>query len=326
MKDILVTVCCTAYNHEKYIRNCLDGFIMQKTSFNYEVIVHDDASTDGTQDIIREYAEKYPDIIKPIYQKENKYQNNISIIKEYILPQIRGKYVAFCEGDDFWCDPLKLQKQVQALESNPDSNLCVHSVQAINEDGSYLDKTYPNHLINSYRLSSKDFFCIACKDYEFQTTSYMIRADLYNSFLTEDSELFDVAPVGDWPMLLYFGSQGSVIFISDIMSCYRNNSYNSFCSTFNDVDLDKKISFYKQMIQMVKVFDEFTNYEYREYSKYLYLRELKGYYYLLSENKKYKDLISKQFRVLFKNETIKNKMFILFNAFFPKLSIYLNRL
>ena len=125
--DIKVSVYCLAYNHEKFIRNTLDGFVSQKTNFKYEVIIHDDASTDNTTNIIREYEEKYPDIIKPIYQTENQYSKGIGIIPNYIVPRIRGKYVAACEGDDYWCDDYKLQKQFDYMEKHSECSMCVHN-------------------------------------------------------------------------------------------------------------------------------------------------------------------------------------------------------
>ena len=135
-KEVIgVSVYCTAYNHEKYIRNALEGFIKQKTTFKYEVIVHDDASTDNTASIIREYEEKYPNIIRPIYQTENQYSKGIDFIKNDICPLMRGKYVAVCEGDDYWTDELKLQSQYDGLEKNPTCFYCVHKVNTILEDG-----------------------------------------------------------------------------------------------------------------------------------------------------------------------------------------------
>ena len=110
--EMMVSVICLAYNHGKYVRETLEGFVSQKTDFPFEVIVHDDASTDNTADIIREYEKKYPDIIKPIYQVQNQYSQKVDIYKEFELPRMSGKYVAFCEGDDYWSDPYKLQKQV----------------------------------------------------------------------------------------------------------------------------------------------------------------------------------------------------------------------
>ena len=105
--QIVVSIQCLTYNHAPYIRQCLDGFVMQKTNFRFEAIIHDDASTDGTQEIIREYEKKYPDIIKPIYQKENQYSKGIpGYITNIISSKCKGKYFALCEGDDFWIDPL----------------------------------------------------------------------------------------------------------------------------------------------------------------------------------------------------------------------------
>ena len=120
----LVTIRCITYNHEPYIRQCLEGFVMQKTNFLFEAIVHDDASTDGTAAIIREYAEKYPDIIKPIYETENQYSKRNGSLTRIMDAHMRGKYIAICEGDDYWIDPLKLQKQVDFMEGHPECGLC----------------------------------------------------------------------------------------------------------------------------------------------------------------------------------------------------------
>lgn len=127
MEDIAVSVICNTYNHAAYIKDALDGFVMQKTNFKFEVLVHDDASTDGTADIVREYEAKYPDIIKPIYQKENQYSQQIQITLTYQYPRVKGKYIAFCEGDDYWTDCLKLQKQFDAMEAHPDIDICAHA-------------------------------------------------------------------------------------------------------------------------------------------------------------------------------------------------------
>lgn len=126
MENPFVSICCLTYNHESYIRQCLDGFVMQKTKFPIEILIHDDASTDGTQDIIREYEAKYPNIIKPIYQKENQYSKGVKVSLVYNYSRAKGKYIALCEGDDYWTDPYKLQKQVDFLESHPDYVMCSH--------------------------------------------------------------------------------------------------------------------------------------------------------------------------------------------------------
>jgi len=129
----IVSICCFTYNHAPYIRQCLDGFMMQKVNFLFEVLIHDDASIDGTADIIREFEAKYPDIIKPIYQTENQYSKGVKISMMYNYPRAKGKYIALCEGDDYWTDPNKLQKQVDFLEANPDFSICCHRYNIFNE-------------------------------------------------------------------------------------------------------------------------------------------------------------------------------------------------
>ena len=136
----LVSISCMTYNHKVFIRQCLDGFMMQRCSFKFEVLIHDDASTDGTQDIIREYETRYPDIIKPIYQKENQYSKGIDPSLKYNAPRIKGKYIALCEGDDYWTDPYKLQKQVDFLESHPDYVMCSHRFNQYIQDKNLLEE------------------------------------------------------------------------------------------------------------------------------------------------------------------------------------------
>lgn len=129
MMQPLVSICCLTYNHAPFVRKCLDGFLMQETTFPVEILIHDDASTDGTDTIVREYAAKYPDRIFPLYEDENKfshgYQGKMDITFNY--SRAKGKYIATCEGDDCWTDPLKLQKQVDFMEAHPDYSVCFHN-------------------------------------------------------------------------------------------------------------------------------------------------------------------------------------------------------
>lgn len=116
--EILVSIRCLVYNHEPFLRRCLDGFVMQKTNFKFEAIVHDDCSTDNSAAIIHEYAKKYPDIIKPIFESVNQYSKNDDSLRKIMDSACTGKYIALCEGDDYWIDPFKLQKQVDILEND----------------------------------------------------------------------------------------------------------------------------------------------------------------------------------------------------------------
>ncbi len=141
MNKTIVTVITLAYNHESYIRECLEGIVMQKTNFAYELLIHDDASTDNTANIIREYEGKYPEIIKPVYQTENQYSKKTGIIRNILLPRIKSKYIAMCEGDDYWTDPYKLQKQVDFLEANPDYGVVYANVDYLFQDKNKRIKT-----------------------------------------------------------------------------------------------------------------------------------------------------------------------------------------
>lgn len=149
----LVSVLCLVYNHEPYLRQCLDGFVMQKTDFGFEAIVHDDASTDNSAAILREYAEKYPDIIKPIYEVENQYRKGtLRAIMDNAVSD-SSKYIALCEGDDYWTDPHKLQKQVDFLESHPDYGMCFTNFNILRENGQ-LEKSVLGQKGRPYEFSN----------------------------------------------------------------------------------------------------------------------------------------------------------------------------
>ena len=143
---VLVAIKCLTYNHEPYIRDALEGFVMQKTNFRFVAIVHDDASTDGTANVIREYAEKYPDIIKPIFETENQYSKKNSSLTKIMAKALEAtgaKYIALCEGDDYWTDPHKLQKQVDFLEAHPEYGMCYTNFDLKNEvTGKYTIKAF----------------------------------------------------------------------------------------------------------------------------------------------------------------------------------------
>jgi glycosyltransferase involved in cell wall biosynthesis len=127
----LVSISCAAYNQQAFIEDALEGFLRQQTVFPFEILIHDDASTDRTAEIIREYAETYPRIIKPVYQTENQYRKHRNVAKRFNVPRMKGKYLASCEGDDYWTDPLKLQKQFDFMEANPDFSMCFHDCRHV---------------------------------------------------------------------------------------------------------------------------------------------------------------------------------------------------
>ena len=154
VEPILVAIHCLVYNHEPYLRDCFEGFVMQKTNFRFVAIVHDDVSKDGSAAIIREYAEKYPDIFMPIYEIENQWSKkdgSLERIMDETIDAIGAKYVAMCEGDDYWTDPYKLQKQVDYLEAHPDFSMCCHGADVINETSRPVDNACE-------RLQTREYF------------------------------------------------------------------------------------------------------------------------------------------------------------------------
>ncbi|MDF9801102.1 glycosyltransferase involved in cell wall biosynthesis/SAM-dependent methyltransferase [Catalinimonas alkaloidigena] len=220
----LVSVCCITYNQESFIRKAIESFLMQKTNFDIEVIIHDDASTDNTSKIIREYEEKYPHIIKPIYQTENQWSKGIRPSPTFVWPKAKGKYIALCEGDDYWTDPLKLQKQVDFLESNTDYVICLHNSYLRFEGTNKPDKIAINHF--KEELILKDFIDV---DYfrekkglvsRGHTSSILFKNNLIKKF---PDWYYHKAVAGDIYLLILLAQYGKGRFINEFMSVYRIN-------------------------------------------------------------------------------------------------------
>lgn len=213
--DSLVVITCIAYNQERYIRDALDGFIMQKTEFPYIAIVHDDASTDGTAEVIKEYAKLYPQIIKPIFETENQYSKGNGILGEIIRNAIKSsgaKYVAMCEGDDYWIDPDKLQKQVDFLESHPDYALCFHNV--IIKSDNQQDFKYFNH------LSTKEYTVQEIiEKWSVPTCSSLLKTNIVLKRPINHKFQY-----GDNVMWLTCARHGKMYCINEKMAVYRRNS------------------------------------------------------------------------------------------------------
>ena len=208
---IIVTVRCAAYNHAPYIRQCLEGFVMQKTDFRFEVIVHDDASTDGTTDIIREYVAKYPYIIKPIYETENQYSKHDGSLRRIMDAHTRGKYIALCEGDDYWIDPYKLQKQVDFLYSHPEVGLVYGKVREYVQDRGCFSKKIFGKRVNSL----ESLF----EANSISTPTVLFRSEV-NMFY--DGEIgYRSWLLGDYPRWLFFYIHSKIHFMDEIFAVYR---------------------------------------------------------------------------------------------------------
>jgi glycosyltransferase involved in cell wall biosynthesis len=209
----LVSVMCLAYNHEKYIEDALNGFLIQETDFPFEVLIHDDASTDRTADIIREFEAAYPNIIKPVYQSENQWSKDKKVIREAQYGRVKGKYLAYCEGDDYWTDRNKLQQQIDTLEKNPQYSMCFHNALILWEGKPNKKRIFclhKNSVYNTVDLIEKGWFI--------PTQSIVHRKDYF-----EHKEWMDYVLGGDYALQLLLSTKGDIVYLDEIMSVYRKN-------------------------------------------------------------------------------------------------------
>lgn len=224
-ENILVSISCITFNHEPYIRQCLEGFLMQKTNFKFEVLIHDDASTDGTEEIIREYEAKYPDIIKPLYEKENQWNLGRRGSSVFNYPRAQGKYIALCEGDDYWIDPYKLQKQVDFLENNPEYVLSNTEVNVLYEESGLIINNF-NLVKNIHNYTGSVLIQDILKSNYFIKTgtvvfrSYLL-SDYFNSkyYLTAKDRLM----MGDTPMWAFMSLKGLFHYLDSPTAVYRRH-------------------------------------------------------------------------------------------------------
>lgn len=284
MKDkenIKVSVCCVTYNHKAYLRECLDSLLMQETSFAYEILVHDDASTDGTTEIVRTYAALYPDRIRPVIQTQNQYTTTTrAIITTILLPLARGEYIALCEGDDFWTDPSKLQKQADILDRDPEVTLCLHP--AMTRDGKGKGKVY-----RRYTKSQEARFTdiIRWKQAYWPTASFMyrkIRMKDYPDFCLR-------CHIGDAPLAHYLAMQGKVYYLNEVLSVYRKRVPGSHTDRYRKMEDATRREMARTEFEMLDGFNALTHYRYH---KHFIERKLHVQAGLLAKRKRYRPVLT----------------------------------
>ena len=220
MDNPLVTVLCLAYNHAGSIREALEGFLAQRAPFGIEVLVHDDASTDGTADIIRDYETRYPGLIRGVYQTENQFSKGVPIAQVFLYPLIRGRYVALCEGDDYWTDPDKLRKQVAALEAHPGVDICAHRALRLKngEPDGYVAYRLRDCVIPAGEV-------VLAGGSAFATASLLCRREAY-LLATPMREVV----VNDYVLQIQGSLRGGLLYLDDCMSVYRTGAPGSWTS------------------------------------------------------------------------------------------------
>lgn len=280
-EDIKVSVLCTAYNHEKFLRKCLDGFVMQKTNFKFEAIIHDDVSTDGTKAIIEEYAKKYPDIIVPIYETENQYSKGVNFVDNIMIKKARGKYIAYCEGDDYWCDENKLQLQYDFMEQNPDFSACFtntvfHDMRGVAKDRNY-NKYNEFRVMTTYDALNPGIVHLST---HFVRKEYSKKVDFGEKY-----------SFGDLVRQTTYYLYGKMAILPDVTSVY--NAFNPEGVT-NEVFGCKESQYIIYRIMEVKdymdQYNAYTQYKYDYDIHYLYGTQIIGAYnYAIERLDNYKD-------------------------------------
>lgn len=251
-KEPLVSISYITYNQIAFVERAINGFLIQKTEFPFEIYIHDDASTDGTAELLREYELKYPEIIRVVYEKENQYSSRGHLYQYCIMPYVNSKYTAHCDGDDYWTDPYKLQKQVDYLERNPNcsgtchaSNYVVDGVAIANCKRFYEECDIPvEQLIQNSGFVDVSTFC----------------------YRTSIGKLFpkfrQVSPTGDYALQILLGLCGSFHYFPDIMSSYRWKSLGSWTADYG-MDPDKHKKFLLEEIYFLQELDKDTKGSYR---------------------------------------------------------------
>lgn len=304
---IAVSVICNAYNHEPYIRSALEGFVMQKTTFPFEVLIHDDASTDHTADIIREYEKKYPEIIKPIYETENQYSKRDGSLSRIQYSRVKGKYIAWCEGDDYWTDPLKLQKQYDALEATPQVDICA-TAAGKEKDGKIVEMSAP--LETDTIFTAEDV--IRGGGVFVTTASMMCRATII-----ENPPPFLRAWYLDYMIQIAGSLRGGLLYLAEPMSVYRLATPGSFnVRTYRGAP-DAANQFEERLCKALANIDDYTSGRYHgalgeKIRRYRYRIDLRSH--------NYKQIVRPENEKYFRKLPRYKRLLIRFGAHYPKLA------
>ncbi|MBO5561843.1 MAG: glycosyltransferase [Firmicutes bacterium] len=295
-----VSVICNTYNQSRYIGSALDSFLMQETDFPFEVIVHEDASVDNTADIIREYEKKFPDIIKPIYEKENQYSKNRDIVMEIDLPAAGGKYIAFCEGDDYWTDKTKLQKSFDYMEKHDECSLVSHLTNVDNGVSKKMTQYNPDFMQRGGIISSDE---VIIETNLIHTSSLFFR----KSFLENNKRIITRLKSYDAVLVMLAATEGYVYLIPETMSVYRFRAAGSWNLAVADDD-EKLLKVIEHLCRSAETINKYRNYKFSQTFKERNRRASFGFYKIKGDIPK---LLNKKYRDLYKKASIADHIMIL---------------
>lgn len=257
----LVSICCTTYNHAKYLRQTLDGFFAQKCDFPFEILIHDDQSTDGTVDVIVEYAKRYPGVLRPMYELENQYSQGVPINETFNFPRARGKYIALCEGDDYWCDETKLARQIAHMESDPECTFSFTNGMIHDESGQKPDRPFlPYYEADKalYTGQSRAYSLSEIAGFNFiPTASFVFRVDALRSLPGE----FTSRPCehGDLRMKLFLTACGHAWYEHVFGCVYRQNVSGSAMQIWQKEGREKLFLRCQSVVDMVEDVNRFSH-------------------------------------------------------------------
>ena len=267
MKEPIVSVLALTYNHVEYVDDMLKGFLKQETDFEVEYIIHDDASTDGTQEVLREFEEKHPDFLHVIYEDVNQWSKGVKIFRDILLPMAKGKYIAFCEGDDFWVDKNKLHKQKDFLDKNEEC-VCVAHNALIWDCKNDILRAQDNYNTSRY-LEARDI--IDRRFPSIATASKMHRREVLNL----EPMFLDCGEVGDMPTDFFVFTKGKIYYMDEIMSIYRYESNGSWSQRVNN-NIKKLIKWRGITLDFLSNYNEYTNHMYTNYIEVYMTRGVQG--------------------------------------------------
>lgn len=286
MESPLVTILCSTYNHAPYIKDTLDGILGQETDFSFEIVVHDDASTDGTSEIVLEYAERYS-CVRAVVEAENLYSQGINYFWEKLAPSLQSKYLARCEGDDYWIDKNKLQKQIEYLEGHEDCVACVHD--SIVYDMRRKTRGRLSFLKGNQDISFSDLVSFASP---YHTSSLVNRTSLYRDY---PSFVRSVPGIGDYPFRVYLATCGKVHYFDRAMSVYRRGVPGSW-TVRRGSNANRRVEDCMNIIRMLKMADEYSYHCHRpEFNSAILEQE----YTILDAQEKWDNLFKPPYRDIF---------------------------
>lgn len=291
----LVSICCITYNHEKYIAKALDSLLEQDTDFKIEIIVHDDASTDKTADIIRKYEREYPQIIRAICQKDNKYSKGDLITFKHVFPEVKGLYIAFCEGDDYWKDPCKLKKQTEFMNDNIKYSMCFHAVEEVNTAG-----VPTGRYLGPYKKGNRDYgMQDNIRGGFVHISSVLMRASLIKKGMPPWAM---GSKHGDYALALFLSANGKTYYIDEVMSSHRVGVENSLMTKIrSNYSVESAIEYQRQRI---KTLEEANRYYQNVFNNQISKVNLESKIKILLLENRYKEILGKEHKEFFKDKSI----------------------